>query len=117
TRTQAVTVFLWTSRPAHRSSIRSIAAPPSVEYAGARRSIRVTTLLGGLGGTNAGCRKLPRQFAQKIPVRTDLALRPQVRGSRGSLGVRAFGGRGGAVVQHGGDRSSRCLGRGRSSDG
>jgi hypothetical protein len=26
-----------------------------------RKSIRVTTLLGGLGGTNAGCRKLPRQ--------------------------------------------------------
>src|SRR5215831_3719660 len=62
TRTQAVTVFLSTSNPQHRSIRRSMAHLRVESAPRARRSIRVTTLLGGLGGTTAGCRKLPRQF-------------------------------------------------------
>jgi len=62
TRSQAVTVSFGPSNPPHRSIKRSM-TPLHVESASrARRSIRVTTLLGGLRGTNAGCRKLPRQF-------------------------------------------------------
>src|SRR5262245_30711236 len=67
-RTQTATVFLWTSTPAHRSRTCSIAAPPRESASGARRSIRVTILLGVLEGTHAGYRKLPRQFIRGLAV-------------------------------------------------
>jgi hypothetical protein len=46
----------------------SIAPPPHESASGARRSLRVTTLLGVLEGNNAGCRKLPRQFIRGLAV-------------------------------------------------
>jgi 3',5'-cyclic AMP phosphodiesterase CpdA len=59
TRTQAVTLFLCTSRPAHRSSTCSMATPPGESDAGARRSVRVTTLLGVLAATMRGAGSSP----------------------------------------------------------
>ncbi len=37
-------------------------------YAGARRSVLITTLLGVLDGNNAGSRKLPRQFCRGLAI-------------------------------------------------
>ncbi len=50
------------------ASTRSIVTPPVESGASARRSVRVTILLGGLRGTKAGCRKLPRQFMCGLAV-------------------------------------------------
>src|SRR5215471_12646913 len=45
-----------------------MATPPRESGAGARRSVRVTILLDGLGGTKAACRRLPRQFMCGLAV-------------------------------------------------
>ena len=62
TRTPAVTVFLCTSRPTHRSSTRSKATPPRKECARRSQERACHAFARRARGNNAGCRKLPRQF-------------------------------------------------------
>src|SRR5215470_2432685 len=63
---------------------RSLATPPLASDAGARRSVRVTILVGRLGGIKAGCRKLPHQFTCGLAVPLVPPTGPSAGADRGA---------------------------------